>query len=152
MIHTGEKPYKCSHCDKRFNNSGDLKRHEMIHTGEKPYTCDQCGMSFTLKTSFTAHWRIHTGEKPFTCDQCGKVFHKIRNPKMHMKSTLERKLYACHQCGKNIFWASALTKHLRVHTKEKPHSWSFYVKEFFTTRNIESTSKNTYCCERVHVL
>ncbi len=32
---TGEKPHKCSHCDKRFNDSGNLQNHERIHTGEK---------------------------------------------------------------------------------------------------------------------
>ncbi len=36
MIHTGEKPYECSHIDKRFIQPGDLKTHEMIHIGDKP--------------------------------------------------------------------------------------------------------------------
>ncbi len=31
----GEKPYKCTHCEKAFNQSNALKQHMLMHTGGK---------------------------------------------------------------------------------------------------------------------
>ena len=36
-VHTGDKPFECSYCKKKFPHRGHFKVHMMIHTGEHPY-------------------------------------------------------------------------------------------------------------------
>ncbi|KAH0561299.1 hypothetical protein KQX54_016122 [Cotesia glomerata] len=38
-IHTGEKPFKCSHCDFRSRTSKNIKIHERTHAKERPFKC-----------------------------------------------------------------------------------------------------------------
>ena len=68
--HTGEKPYSCSLCDYKSNQSSNLTSHKQTHTAEKPYSCSLCDYKSKTSSTLACHKRTHTGEKPYSCSLC----------------------------------------------------------------------------------
>lgn len=56
---TGEKPYQCTDCDKRYSHFTDLKRHRYTHTGEYPFMCSHCDKGFAKKAAYETHMNNH---------------------------------------------------------------------------------------------
>ncbi|XP_073406345.1 uncharacterized protein [Dendrobates tinctorius] len=129
-IHTEEKRFSCSKCERYFNLNSDLIRHEKIHTGEKPYSCSECGRSFIRKSVLVKHQRTHTGEKPFSCSECGKCFLQKSVLVNHQRYHTREKPYSCSECGKCFTDKSNLTAHHRTHTGKKQYLCSECGKYF----------------------
>ncbi|KAF3859179.1 hypothetical protein F7725_021578 [Dissostichus mawsoni] len=57
--HTGERPYLCSECPKRFLTLNCLKRHKLSHTGLKPFKCPSCEREFSQQGNLKRHLGTH---------------------------------------------------------------------------------------------
>ncbi|CAG0891315.1 unnamed protein product [Cyprideis torosa] len=66
---------QCEICGKGFGTKQRLKYHSVIHTGEKPYECPVCFKKFAFLSAMLGHRKsVHTNEKPHECKTCGARF------------------------------------------------------------------------------
>ena len=54
-VHKKEKTNICDECGKAFNQPIQLKTHSRIHTGETPFECDKCKKKFRFASSRHNH-------------------------------------------------------------------------------------------------
>ncbi|XP_014885885.1 zinc finger and BTB domain-containing protein 41 [Poecilia latipinna] len=149
ILHTQDRPFKCSFCDeyfksrfarlkhqekyhlgpfpceicgRQFNDTGNKKRHiECTHGGKRKWTCFVCGKSVRERTTLREHLRIHSGEKPHLCSICGQSFRHSSSYRLHLRVHHDDKRYECDQCGKTFIRHDHLTKHQKIHSGEKAH-------------------------------
>lgn len=100
-IHSDERPYACSICDKRFREADNRGKHERSHqvehlkwnreSNDKPFKCPvpMCNKSFTVKTSLKNHMTISHDPNylPYKCsvEGCTESFRYNLHLRNHLK-------------------------------------------------------------------
>ena len=109
--HTGEKPYVCFICDRRFTTHQLLQRHQATHSDERKFKCNICPDEryFKTKNALVKHKLFHY-EPKFTCAHCNKKFYTSSNLNEHMKYHFEP-TYSCAKCSKKFHTSSSLKRH-----------------------------------------
>ncbi|XP_028919882.1 zinc finger and BTB domain-containing protein 41 [Ornithorhynchus anatinus] len=143
-------PFPCDICGRQFNDTGNLKRHiECTHGGKRKWTCFICGKSVRERTTLKEHLRIHSGEKPHLCSICGQSFRHGSSYRLHLRVHHDDKRYECDECGKTFIRHDHLTKHKKIHSGEKAHQCEECGKCFGRRDHLTVHYKSVHLGEKV---
>ncbi|EDW74868.1 uncharacterized protein Dwil_GK15912 [Drosophila willistoni] len=112
--------YKCTACDKVFNQKYGLNAHQRFCQEKEPVQCNFCTEQFTSMRRYEAHLQQqHSVDTLHECEICHKNFKNAETLAIHRKRHSERH-YQCDKCSLNYINATELRTHYeRAHVQHE---------------------------------
>lgn len=81
-----QKTYSCKHCHKKFLFKSKYQEHMPVHTSDRPFQCTSCQRTYKYKYDLNVHLRTHQGipTKSTICPFCTKKFQTNKMLRLHI--------------------------------------------------------------------
>lgn len=118
---TYQKLYKCSVCDKAFDNEYQVKLHGEIHTETQGYVCAFCNKTYKCQSDLKIHQEKHkyTSRSYHKCPHCAKPFEMNYDLQKHIErfhgGGKKINMHECRVCGKAFNRRKSLAVHKKKH-------------------------------------
>ncbi|EDV92434.1 zinc finger protein with KRAB and SCAN domains 7 [Drosophila grimshawi] len=127
MRHTGEQPYRCIRCYRKFVDESKYDRHMDSHKHQdkleaeaealaaqhggkkvivKEFTCSFCTVSFTVV------FDVGQVKRRYACDACRDKYSNAEALRQHKQQLEKKREYSCERCGRKFVFEGFLQRHL----------------------------------------
>ena len=85
--HKSFRKFVCELCGNAYNTEYNLREHTLyVHSNERNYKCSKCEKSFKAKNALIRHEQVHNERRSYSC-HCGKSYKRQSHLNRHFAAT-----------------------------------------------------------------